>query len=56
MAKIFPVILDDALNKKIEEYMLKHNIDTKKDCVQQLLKRGLGIVFVELKMLKSEYV
>lgn len=42
MARIFPVILDDELNKKIEEYMLKHEIDKKKDCVLILLKRGLG--------------
>jgi hypothetical protein len=44
VAKIFPVILDDVINKKIEEYMLKHNFDKKKDCIQYLLKRGLGIV------------
>ena len=43
MARIFPVILDDALNKKIEEYMLKHGIEKKKDVVIQLIKRGLGI-------------
>ena len=43
MVRIFPIILDDALNKKIEEYMLRHSIDKKKDCIIGLLKRGLGI-------------
>ena len=42
MAKIFPIILDDALNRKIEEYMLRHDIDRKKDCILHLIKRGLG--------------
>lgn len=42
MARIFPIILDDALNKKIEEFMLKHDIDKKKDCILQLIKKGLG--------------
>ena len=42
MARIFPIILDDELNKKIEGYMLKHNIDKKKDCILLLIKRGLG--------------
>ena len=43
MARIFPIILDDALNKKIEEYMLRHDIDRKKDVIIQLIRRGLGI-------------
>ena len=43
MVRIFPVILDDALNKKIEEYMLKHDVEKKKDVIIQLIKKGLGI-------------
>ena len=42
MARIFPIILDDELNRKIEEFMLKHDIDKKKDCILQLIKKGLG--------------
>ncbi len=41
MARIFPVILDDELNKKIEEYMLKHGVEKKKDCILSLIKRGM---------------
>jgi len=41
MTRIFPIILDDELNKKIEELMLKHNFRTKKDCIIELIKRGL---------------
>ena len=41
MAKIFPIILEDELNKKIEEYMLKHGVDKKKDCILTLIKKGM---------------
>lgn len=39
--KIFPIILDDELNRKIGEYMLKYNFRTKKDCIIELIKKGL---------------
>lgn len=42
MARIFPIILDDDLNRKIEEFMLKHGIEKKKDCILQLIKKGLS--------------
>lgn len=43
MTKIFPIVLDEELNKKIDEYMLKHEYRTKRDCIIDLIKKGLGI-------------
>lgn len=43
MARIFPIILDDVLNRKIEEYMLKKGIERKKDCIIGLIREALGL-------------
>lgn len=43
MARVFPVILDDNLNRKIEEYMLKHEFRTKRECIIELIKKGLDM-------------
>jgi len=41
MARIFPIIIDDELDRKIKEYMLKKGIRTKKEAVLELIKKGL---------------
>jgi hypothetical protein len=41
VSKIFPIVLDDDLDRKIEEYKLKKGIRIKKDAVLELIKRGL---------------
>ncbi|MCS7094063.1 MAG: hypothetical protein RMJ18_02690 [Candidatus Aenigmarchaeota archaeon] len=41
MSKIFPIILDEELDKKIKEYMLKKGIRAKKDAILELIRRGL---------------
>jgi hypothetical protein len=42
MPKVFPLILDEELDRKIEEYMLKNNFRTKRECLIFLLKKSLG--------------
>jgi len=39
--KVFPIILDDELNRRIEEYMIKKGIKTKRDAILELIKKGL---------------
>lgn len=42
MPKIFPLVLDEELDRKIEEFMLRKNFRTKKECITHLIKKGLG--------------
>jgi len=42
MARIFPIVLDDELNRKIEEFMLRENFRTKRECIVYLIRKGLG--------------
>ncbi len=41
MVRIYPLVLDDELNRKIEELMLKKNFRTKKECILALIRKGL---------------
>jgi len=39
--KIFPIILDEELDRKIREWMVKNGFKTKRESIVALIKKGL---------------